>query len=347
MTASERGRVRDLVEEVARRPRPRRRGRGRDGRRGDRRARRGRRPRRLHRPPRLHHRRRPAPRLQGRRRRPGLRPAREHRRRRLPRDAAARCSSARPTRPPSAPRSTGQPVALDAMSAIERKVVHEHLKERGGVETFSEGQEPDRHLVVAPLELSCAAALRPTPAGAAADAAPTPCATHIARRAGRRCRPGRRRRRRSPTSARAPGVPGLVLADALPGRARVPASRRRGKQGRLDRGDRARAAGSTTSRRSWSRAEEWDGRRATSSSARALAALPVLCEYAAPLLARRRPCGVLEGRGVAGRGGRRAPRGGGARAVGAGGDAGAPGTERRTLWVFHKVGPDRPAGYRA
>jgi spoIIIJ-associated protein len=47
--------------------------------------------------------------------------------------------------------STGRPVALDAMSAIERKVVHEHLKERGGVETFSEGQEPDRHLVVAPL----------------------------------------------------------------------------------------------------------------------------------------------------------------------------------------------------
>lgn len=46
---------------------------------------------------------------------------------------------------------TGSPVALDAMSAIERKVVHEHLKERGGVETFSEGQEPDRHLVVAPL----------------------------------------------------------------------------------------------------------------------------------------------------------------------------------------------------
>ena len=46
---------------------------------------------------------------------------------------------------------TGKPVALDAMSAIERKVVHEHLKERGGVETFSEGQEPDRHLVVSPL----------------------------------------------------------------------------------------------------------------------------------------------------------------------------------------------------
>jgi spoIIIJ-associated protein len=46
---------------------------------------------------------------------------------------------------------TGRPVALEAMSAIERKVVHEYLKDRGGVETWSEGQEPDRHLVVAPL----------------------------------------------------------------------------------------------------------------------------------------------------------------------------------------------------
>ena len=48
-------------------------------------------------------------------------------------------------------RRRGQPVALDAMSAIERKVVHEYLKDRGGVETWSEGTEPDRHLVVAPL----------------------------------------------------------------------------------------------------------------------------------------------------------------------------------------------------
>jgi spoIIIJ-associated protein len=48
--------------------------------------------------------------------------------------------------------STGRPVALDAMSAIERKVVHEYLKDRGGVETWSEGTEPDRHLVVAPLD---------------------------------------------------------------------------------------------------------------------------------------------------------------------------------------------------
>src|SRR5207302_11001639 len=44
-----------------------------------------------------------------------------------------------------------RPVALEAMSALERKVVHEHLKTRHGVETYSQGQEPDRRLVVAPL----------------------------------------------------------------------------------------------------------------------------------------------------------------------------------------------------
>ena len=47
-----------------------------------------------------------------------------------------------------------RPVALDAMSATERKVVHEYLKDRGDVETYSEGTEPDRHLVVAPLSQS-------------------------------------------------------------------------------------------------------------------------------------------------------------------------------------------------
>jgi spoIIIJ-associated protein len=42
-------------------------------------------------------------------------------------------------------------VALDAMSALERKVIHEHLKDHHDVETYSEGQEPSRYLVVAPL----------------------------------------------------------------------------------------------------------------------------------------------------------------------------------------------------
>jgi spoIIIJ-associated protein len=47
---------------------------------------------------------------------------------------------------------SGRPVALDAMSATERKVVHEWLKDRDDVETYSEGTEPDRHLVVAPRQ---------------------------------------------------------------------------------------------------------------------------------------------------------------------------------------------------
>jgi spoIIIJ-associated protein len=44
-----------------------------------------------------------------------------------------------------------RPVALEAMTSLERKVVHEYLRERRDVETYSEGQEPDRRLVVAPL----------------------------------------------------------------------------------------------------------------------------------------------------------------------------------------------------
>jgi len=44
----------------------------------------------------------------------------------------------------------GRPVALDAMTAGERRHVHEYLRDRGDVQTYSEGDEPDRHLVVAP-----------------------------------------------------------------------------------------------------------------------------------------------------------------------------------------------------
>jgi spoIIIJ-associated protein len=42
-------------------------------------------------------------------------------------------------------------VEMDAMSAQERRVVHEYLKERPGVETYSEGDEPRRRVIVAPL----------------------------------------------------------------------------------------------------------------------------------------------------------------------------------------------------
>jgi spoIIIJ-associated protein len=45
---------------------------------------------------------------------------------------------------------SGRPVALDAMTSSERRVVHEYLRDRGDVETHSEGNEPDRHLVVSP-----------------------------------------------------------------------------------------------------------------------------------------------------------------------------------------------------
>lgn len=42
-------------------------------------------------------------------------------------------------------------VEMDPMSAQERRVVHERLKERSGIETYSEGDEPDRCVIVAPL----------------------------------------------------------------------------------------------------------------------------------------------------------------------------------------------------
>jgi spoIIIJ-associated protein len=47
--------------------------------------------------------------------------------------------------------SGNRAVEMDPMSAQERRVVHEHLKERAGVETYSEGDEPRRCVVVGPL----------------------------------------------------------------------------------------------------------------------------------------------------------------------------------------------------
>ena len=47
--------------------------------------------------------------------------------------------------------SSNNIVEMDPMSAQERRVVHERLKERAGVETYSEGDEPHRCVVVAPL----------------------------------------------------------------------------------------------------------------------------------------------------------------------------------------------------
>jgi spoIIIJ-associated protein len=47
---------------------------------------------------------------------------------------------------------SGHPVDLDPMPPSERRVVHEHLRERDGLQTHSEGREPERYLVVSPLE---------------------------------------------------------------------------------------------------------------------------------------------------------------------------------------------------
>jgi spoIIIJ-associated protein len=45
----------------------------------------------------------------------------------------------------------GRPVELEPMSASERKTVHNYLADRHDVETHSEGDEPERRLVVSPL----------------------------------------------------------------------------------------------------------------------------------------------------------------------------------------------------
>jgi len=41
-------------------------------------------------------------------------------------------------------------VELDPLPPFERRIVHEYLRERGDVETHSEGEEPDRYLIITP-----------------------------------------------------------------------------------------------------------------------------------------------------------------------------------------------------
>ena len=45
----------------------------------------------------------------------------------------------------------GRAVELEPMGPAERRVVHTHLKDRTDVQTHSEGDEPDRRLVVSPV----------------------------------------------------------------------------------------------------------------------------------------------------------------------------------------------------
>jgi spoIIIJ-associated protein len=44
----------------------------------------------------------------------------------------------------------GEPVELDPLPPLERRIVHEYLRERGDVDTHSEGNEPERYLVISP-----------------------------------------------------------------------------------------------------------------------------------------------------------------------------------------------------
>ena len=45
-----------------------------------------------------------------------------------------------------------RPVELEPMRAPERKIVHLYLRERSDIETHSEGDEPDRRLVLTPVK---------------------------------------------------------------------------------------------------------------------------------------------------------------------------------------------------
>jgi spoIIIJ-associated protein len=46
---------------------------------------------------------------------------------------------------------SGASVELEPLPPFERRIVHEYLRDRGDVETHSEGEEPDRFLVISPV----------------------------------------------------------------------------------------------------------------------------------------------------------------------------------------------------
>ena len=47
-------------------------------------------------------------------------------------------------------KRTGEPVELEPMTSVERKIVHTKVQSLGGLETASEGSEPNRYVVVRP-----------------------------------------------------------------------------------------------------------------------------------------------------------------------------------------------------
>lgn len=47
--------------------------------------------------------------------------------------------------------NTNMPVALDNMTSYERRIIHSALTDFKGIKTESEGEEPNRHIVIKPL----------------------------------------------------------------------------------------------------------------------------------------------------------------------------------------------------
>ena len=211
---------------------------------------------------------------------------------------------------------TGKEIELEPMSANERKVVHDHLKDRSGLETFSEGEGADRCVIVAPLVSDEAPAGKPASGSRMSDRIDVVLRllasdhrslssvrdpqqgrrTHVAdsltglevealRSAGSICDVGA-----------GAGFPGLVLADELP-EARVDLIESVTRKCEFMR-EAIAAAGFANARVIEARSEDWaaapppDGGRAAYDcvTARAVARLATLAELASPLL---REGGVL------------------------------------------------------
>ena len=47
---------------------------------------------------------------------------------------------------------SGGTIRLEPMTSVERKIVHLHLKDSEGIATHSEGDEPNRYVVISPVE---------------------------------------------------------------------------------------------------------------------------------------------------------------------------------------------------
>jgi len=49
-------------------------------------------------------------------------------------------------------KSRGEEAVLDALPAFERRIIHKSLSDYAGVQTYSEGEEPNRRVVIAPAD---------------------------------------------------------------------------------------------------------------------------------------------------------------------------------------------------